>query len=391
MIVLAGKNNVAVASLNYLINELNVKHENILVVCNKSETGCDGWQLSLRKRARELGISEITLEESEKRADFFISLEFDQIIRPERFRTDKLFNIHFSLLPKYKGMYTSIWPILNGDVKSGTTLHVIDVGIDTGDIIDQDAFVLTEHECSKDLYLKLIDSSIKLFQKNARHILNHSYIKKPQGFQKSSYFSKASICFKSIHIDLNKTAWEIGRQIRAFSFRDYQLPKVYDKTIVNFEILDSRSLLKPGEIIQEREESICISTVDYDMILYSDKLDEIFSLIKSDHGNKLEKLIKNLVNIEDRNRESWTLLMVAAYNGNRGLVEKLVDLGANVNSTNFKGTSVLMYAKDNALKSNNNELFKRLLEKKANLEHKDLFGKSIRKYVTEEQYYFLLH
>ena len=391
MIVLAGKNNVAVASLNYLINELNVKQENIAVVCNKSENGCDGWQLSLRKRAKELGIMEITLEESQNRADFFISLEFDQIIRPERFKTDKLFNIHFSLLPKYKGMYTSIWPILHGDNESGTTLHLIDAGIDTGDIIDQDAFVLTESDCSKDLYLKLIDSGIRLLQKNIKHILHGSYKKKSQRFRGSSYFSKASICFSDIRIDLNKTAWEIGRQIRAFSFRDYQLPTVHGKTVVNFEILDSRSLRRPGEIIEEHEESICISTVDYDMVLYADKIDSIFSLIGNEYGNNIGKLIKNIINIDDRNSKSWTLLMIAAYNGNLNLVKELVGLGANVNSENFKGTSVLMYAKDNVLKTNNNELFKFLLKMKADLGHKDFLGKSIREYVTNEQYNFLLH
>ena len=34
----------------------------------------------------------------------FLSLEFDQIIIPERFQTTELYNIHFSLLPKYRGV-----------------------------------------------------------------------------------------------------------------------------------------------------------------------------------------------------------------------------------------------------------------------------------------------
>lgn len=389
MIVLAGKNNVAIAALNFLITELKINKNEISVVCNKTEDGCDGWQLSLRKRATELGILEITLEESEDLADFFISLEFDQIIRPERFKTDKLFNIHFSLLPKYKGMYTSIWPILNGDIESGTTLHLIDAGIDTGDIINQDSFNLTTSDSSKDLYLKLIDSSINLFKKNISDILNYSFTKKPQLYNKSSYFSKQSICFENITIDLNKTAWEIGRQIRAFSFREYQLPKIHGHSIVNFEILDTRSSKKSGGIICERDTSICISTIDYDMVLYFDKLDKIFFLLQNKNTINIEDLIKNIVNIDDRNRDSWTLLMVAAYNGNLELAKELILLGADVNSKNFKHTSVLMYAKDNALNSKNNELFKYLLEKKSDIEHRDLSGKSIREYVTNEQFNFL--
>ena len=67
----------------------------------------------------------------------FISLEYDEIIKPEMFETNELFNIHFSLLPAYKGVYTSIFPILNGEQYTGVTLHKIDSGIDTGAIVDQ--------------------------------------------------------------------------------------------------------------------------------------------------------------------------------------------------------------------------------------------------------------
>ena len=41
-------------------------------------------------------------------------------------------------------MYTSYWPIKNGEKKSGVTLHKIDSGIDTGDIISQLSFDIDE-------------------------------------------------------------------------------------------------------------------------------------------------------------------------------------------------------------------------------------------------------
>ena len=40
----------------------------------------------------------------------FISLEYDCLIRPQLFRTRRLYNLHFSALPQYKGMYTSAIP-----------------------------------------------------------------------------------------------------------------------------------------------------------------------------------------------------------------------------------------------------------------------------------------
>ena len=59
---------------------------------------------------------------------------------PKNFLNARLYNIHFSYLPAYKGMFTSALPIKNGEVDSGVTLHKIESGIDTGDIIDQIKF-----------------------------------------------------------------------------------------------------------------------------------------------------------------------------------------------------------------------------------------------------------
>lgn len=47
------------------------------------------------------------------------------------------FNIHGSLLPKYRGRTPHVWAIINGEKKTGITAHLIDAGCDTGDIIHQ--------------------------------------------------------------------------------------------------------------------------------------------------------------------------------------------------------------------------------------------------------------
>lgn len=196
MIVVAGKNNIAVAALNHLIFDLGMPVQEIAAVCNQTETGLDHWQMSLRKRASELKVKELTLEQAEKDASCFFSIEFDRIVRPVRFSTDRIFNIHFSLLPKYKGMYTSIWPILNGDSHSGCTLHLIDPGIDTGDSIDQLAFELSEEDCSADLYLKYIKCSVELFLRNASYLLNQDWRATKQAKNGVNLFFETSFRFQ---------------------------------------------------------------------------------------------------------------------------------------------------------------------------------------------------
>ena len=72
------------------------------------------------------------------------------------------------------------------------------------------------------------------------------------------------------------------------------------------------------------------------------------------------------------------MLIVAAYNGYLEICRELLKKGANVNSFNNNGTSVLMYALTTASKNKNYALVTEILRWKPNIEHKDLSGKSVR-------------
>ena len=126
MIVLAGKNDIAVHGLFLAMEYFD--NDNIIVIVSKNDIGVDGWQRSLLKVAKEKNIAIKTLEEVyDSKISVFLSLEFDQIIKPKRLKTDKVYNIHFSELPRYKGMYTSVWPILYADSTSGVTKSTMEL------------------------------------------------------------------------------------------------------------------------------------------------------------------------------------------------------------------------------------------------------------------------
>ncbi|PJF32865.1 MAG: hypothetical protein CUN57_03670, partial [Phototrophicales bacterium] len=99
------------------------------------------------------------------------SLEYSRLIDVSMFRDRRLFNIHFSLLPAYRGAYTSIWPILNGEEFSGVTLHEIDHGIDTGRIIYQRRFPIPSTFSARDLYFKYMAAGTELFRDHAIDII----------------------------------------------------------------------------------------------------------------------------------------------------------------------------------------------------------------------------
>jgi methionyl-tRNA formyltransferase len=184
---------------------------------------------------------------------------------------------------------------------------------------------------------------------------------------------------------LNQTAWQIGRQIRAYSFRNYQLPKVNGSAYCNYDVLSTQTRIKPGTILNDCEAFTDFSTIDYDIRLYKDHLARVFDLAGEDDGNRIGRYEKNLVNIDDRNSKSWTLLMVAAYNGNLELAKFLISRGADVNAQNYKGTTVLMYAKDYALAKSDFTLFELLLSHGADMTIADYTGKKLRDYLTRSE------
>ena len=266
-ICIAGNFNLAIDCSNFILKKF--KNTNLYAIFNSNDDGIDKFQKSFKKYCKKKKIIKIiNIEEACKIPDlYFISLHFDKIIRIEKFKTKSLYNIHFSLLPKYKGMHTTAWPIINGEKFTGVTLHKIDNGIDTGNIISQIKFKISINDNAEKVFLNYMKYGVILFKKNLYKLINNNYNSLNQDMLESSYYSKNSIDFNNINIDLNKTAFDIHNQIRAFIFKHYQLPSVKGHKIISSKILKSKSKLKPGKIVSFSGKSLKISTIDYNLLL----------------------------------------------------------------------------------------------------------------------------
>jgi methionyl-tRNA formyltransferase len=272
-ICIAGKNNIAFNCLDWLNNKYHGEFK-LSVLTNKTDIGIDNWQRSLKKYAIENKIKVNRLDEvSEIENLLFVSLEYDKLINPLKFKSKKLFNLHFSLLPAYKGMYTSVHTILNNEKHSGVTLHEIDSGIDTGKIIAQKRFNITHDDTSRSLYFKFLDHGEALFKENFEKLLKGDYIAKPQEIIGSSYYPKNSLDFNKTEINLQKTAFQIKTFVRAFSFKEYQLPTYEGYKISNIDILNRNSNKRCGVILIDTKEYAELTTIDYDIRLYYLKAD----------------------------------------------------------------------------------------------------------------------
>jgi methionyl-tRNA formyltransferase len=260
---IAGKNNIAVEILDYAMSIFD--KGKILGVPNCTDIGEDGWQKSFLKKCCDEGIECAHIHQLYNMDMVFLSLEYNELIYPSKFKSKNLFNIHFSALPKFRGMYTSTWPILKGEKESGVTLHKIDNGIDTGDIIDQILFPIKNEDTARDLYFKYIKYGTMLVKENLINLLEGNFITYPQSVKGATYYAKGSIKFNEINF--RQTADAVVNQIRAFTFKEYQLPKINDRIIEKAVILDERSQKRPMNILEESEKYIIMSTIDYNIKL----------------------------------------------------------------------------------------------------------------------------
>ena len=385
VIAIAGKNNIAVNALEYLA--LNYSQHKIVAVCNKDDLGVNLWQRSLRLCAKNLNIEEVTLDALYSVEDLlFISLEYADIINPARFVSDKLYNIHFSELPKYKGMYTSVMPILNNERRSGVTLHRMEPGIDTGDILAQKVFDLGIDDTASDLYNKYLTNAFELFKENIDELVNGYDASKEikQDAELSTYYSKKALDFKNICIDLKQTAIAIHNQIRAFNFRQYQLCKVFDMPVVNSIITQNKSKEKCGSVIFETEEEFVIATIDYDLVIIKDCFKKVIDACKENNLDELKKIKYLSYVINEKEEHGWTPIVISVYNGNLEMTKYLEKMGARLDIVNNNGTNLLMYAKDNYKNSGSAETFEYLYNKGLRFEQKDFYGKDLYEYCEEQ-------
>lgn len=386
---IAGKNNIAVDVLEYIIKSGMLAREEIVVVCNRTETGKNSWQKSLRFFAKLWGIKEVSLDTIYSIKDvIFLSLEFDRIIHPNRFQTNKLYNIHFSLLPKYKGCYTAIMPILNGEIESGVSFHRMNAGIDTGEIVAQKKFSIGAMDTARDLYYKCLANGTDLVisQLPKLKAFNGDLPGESQSPFMASYYAKDSIDFSNISINLKKTAAEIHSQIKAFTFREYQLPVINGKNVVKSEITEIQSREKAGTIIWQDKWRAVMATIDYDIVLYWDAYEYVMHEAAAGNTDNLSKVPQLACYVNEGGVHGWTPLIVAAYNGHYETFMLLIANGANLNQRNWNGTTLLMYAKDGWRNNGDSRIFSYLRSRGASLEDADYSGRTIRDYCADEEW-----
>lgn len=128
------------------------------------------------------------------------------------------YNIHFSLLPKYRGADPVRRAILNGERETGITIFKITEHLDSGPILLSEKMIIDNNETSTDLFKRMIICGKNLMIKACKLIESENINLIPQEGE-PSYAYKISV--DDTYIDFSMPAEIVFRKIRAFSYDPY--------------------------------------------------------------------------------------------------------------------------------------------------------------------------
>jgi len=127
-----------------------------------------------------------------ERPDIILSIHYDQIIKKDVLKIPSfgILNVHMSMLPKYRGVKPIFWVLKNNEPKTGITIHMMDEGIDTGDIIAQTEVDISPNDTVDSLTLKVSEIGSKMLLSTIDKIESNSYKLKKQDISCGTYYSQ---------------------------------------------------------------------------------------------------------------------------------------------------------------------------------------------------------
>ena len=196
----------------------------------------------------------------ELKPDFIIVVAFGQLLTKEILDIPKYgcINLHGSLLPMYRGAAPINWAIIKGEKQSGNTTMLMDVGLDTGDMLLKDQVDILEDMTAGELYDILKERGSKLLIETIEGLVNNK-IKREKQTDETFYA-------KMLNKDLAKISWNdsalnINNLIRglnpwpiAYTTYNGEKMKIYEASV-----LDNNSKNTPGVIKEVNKEGIKVA------------------------------------------------------------------------------------------------------------------------------------
>ena len=218
--VVFGYHDVGVRCLGAL---LDARVEVPLVVTHRDDPQERIWFASVAELARRRGVETVLDPEPGEllkrlRAiapDFIFSFYYRRMLPPEVLAQAKrgAYNMHGSLLPKYRGRAPVNWAVLHGETETGATLHEMVAKPDAGRIVEQQAVPIGPDDLAVDVFRRVTDAAEIVMRRSIGPLLAGTPTLRPNELARGSYYAGRRP--EDGRIDWGKSAREIHNLVRA--------------------------------------------------------------------------------------------------------------------------------------------------------------------------------
>ena len=272
-IVFMGTPDFAVGSLQALCE--SGKHEILVVVTQPDRPKGRGnklLQTPVKEYALEQGLTVYQPQKvktpefvellHELQPELIVVAAFGQFLSKEILELPKYgcINVHASLLPKYRGAAPIQYAIIKGEKESGVTIMQMDIGMDTGAMLDKVVVPIEENTTMGELHDALREQGAALLLQVIDKIAAGTAVAEPQDNEQATY---ATLLDRSMeHIDWSKTAQEVHNLIRGFNPAPStftKLPNGKSLKIWGSKMTDKNSAAAAGTIIATGKHSFFVA------------------------------------------------------------------------------------------------------------------------------------
>lgn len=272
-IVFMGTPDFAVGSLQALCE--SGKHEILAVVTQPDRPKGRGnklLQTPVKEYALEQGLTVYQPQKvktpefvellHELQPELIVVAAFGQFLSKEILELPKYgcINVHASLLPKYRGAAPIQYAIIKGEKESGVTIMQMDIGMDTGAMLDKVIVPIEENTTMGELHDALREQGAALLLQVIDKIATGTAVAEPQDDAQATY---ATLLDRSMeHIDWSKTAQEVHNLIRGFNPAPStftKLPNGKSLKIWGSKMTDKSSAAAAGTVIETGKHSFFVA------------------------------------------------------------------------------------------------------------------------------------
>jgi len=181
--------------------------------------------------------------------DLFVAVGYPNILKVDILSVPHIVaaNFHASLLPAYRGKHPVFWALRHGERTAGLTVHVMDPGIDTGDILYQVRVRTRKDDTVGTLYDRIMDKSVKLVEQLVRDAPDESWSRQKQSEPGASYFS--SVSEEDFRLDWRMDASTIRRWIAITPGKCFSHLAGQQTFFTGAEEVPSPAGASPGELV----------------------------------------------------------------------------------------------------------------------------------------------